>query len=206
MPPPIYTPSNDLNREAWLTKSVGLMRTRLFAEHGFKVPDKVRVSVGFPKGGRGLIGQCWQPGASADGTAEVFVHPEIEDPIRVLDIVSHELVHTINHAADQSGHGKPFRVIAEAIGLEGKMTATVASSGLVAVLKDYAGILGPYPHRSLIPGTGGPKKQGTRMLALICPRCEYKVRTTQKWVDVGMPACPCGEEMILEDAKEPEEE
>lgn len=40
-----------------------------------------------------------------------------------------------------------------------------------------------------------PKKQSTRMLKVICPGCGYTVRTTQKWIDIGLPTCPCGEEM-----------
>lgn len=195
---PIPTHNPRANREAWLTGAVDLMRGRLFADHGFQVPKQVRISVGFPHGKRGgRIGECWQPEASGDAVGEIFIHPILDDAVRILDVVAHELVHTINHKAGTSGHGKVFKDIAVAIGLEGKMTATVASSGLVKVLTDYRNVLGPYPHKALTPG-GGPKKQGTRLLKLLCVKCGYVARTTQKWVDTGLPVCPCGMDMIVE--------
>lgn len=197
MAPPTHKAK--INREQWLNDAVSLMRNRLFADHGFTVPAKVRISVGFPKGARGggsgAIGQCWTPESSGDSHGEIFIHPAIADPVRVLDITAHELVHSINHAAGQTGHGKVFADIAKVIGLEGKMTATVAGSGLLLVLNDYSKMLGPFPHQALTPG-GGPKKQGTRLLKVLCPRCGYAVRVTAKWVDVGLPTCPCGEDMV----------
>jgi hypothetical protein len=38
------------------------------------------------------------------------------------------------------------------------------------------------------------KKQSTRMLKLECDECGYVVRTTQKWINVGVPVCHCGAE------------
>jgi hypothetical protein len=189
-------------REEWLIESVSLMRNRLFRGHGFDVPEKIRISVGFPRGARGggsgAIGQCWSQVASADEHAEIFIHPLIEDPLRVLDIVAHELVHAVNFAAGQSGHGKVFKDIAVKVGLEGKMTETVAGERLLVDLRDFHRILGNYPHRSLATdAAAGPKKQGTRMLKLECAGCGYVVRTSQKWVDVGLPTCVCGEQLEL---------
>jgi hypothetical protein len=37
------------------------------------------------------------------------------------------------------------------------------------------------------------------MLRLECPACGYTCRTTAKWIEVGLPTCPCGEEMVLEE-------
>ncbi|MGV9815795.1 hypothetical protein ACWDTQ_28285 [Streptomyces cellulosae] len=51
------------------------------------------------------------------------------------------------------------------------------------------------------PKHSGPKKQGTRMVKVTCSTdCEcggYTVRTTQKWIAVGMPICPAGQVMEL---------
>lgn len=50
------------------------------------------------------------------------------------------------------------------------------------------------PEEPLAPT--GPKKQGTRMIKVACSEeCEcggYVVRTTAKWIEVGMPVCPFG--------------
>lgn len=184
-------------REAWLGHGVQLLRNKLFQPLGFKIPEELRISVGFPKGGRGLIGQCWSPAASGDGKAEIFVHPIIEDPVKVLDIVTHEVVHAINHRNGDSGHGKAFKDIAVTVGLEGKMTATTAGPELVKTLARFATLMGPYPHKALTPGEGA-KKQGTRLLKGLCPGCGYTIRLTAKWADLGLPTCVCGEEMSLE--------
>lgn len=193
------------NREAWLQNAVGLMRDRLFHSKGFEVPKEIRISVGFPKGSRGKgvhsIGQCWAAAASADKHFEVFIHPELVEPTRILDVVAHEIAHVV--AGHDAGHGKGFREVATKIGLSGKMTATIAGEDLILVLKDYSAFLGEYPHASLSSERGsGPKKQGTRLLKVLCPDCGYKVRVTQKWVDIGLPTCVCGADMVQEGEEE----
>lgn len=200
-PAPHHVPK--INREQWLTNAVGLMRDRLFTAHGFRIPEKVRISCGFPEGGgKKRIGECWKPASSADKVGEIFVHPKLADPVEVLAVVAHEVIHAVNHAAGQDGHGKVFRDIALKVGLEGRMTTTHAGPELVPVLKDYAAFLGPYPHGSLLQGMGPTKKQSTRLLKVLCPGCGYTIRVTQTWVDVGLPVCPCGADMIQEGEEE----
>lgn len=45
-----------------------------------------------------------------------------------------------------------------------------------------------------------PEPKG-RMLKIECNKCGYVVRTTQKWVDAGAPACSCGGDMVLQGGK-----
>ena len=62
--------------------------------------------------------------------------------------------------------------------------------------------LGPYPHAALTAGlSSGKPKQGTRMLKVECPEDGYTLRTTAKWLAVGVPTCPCGTEMVAEVAE-----
>lgn len=184
-------------REEWLVAAVEALRP-LFTEAGAEIPA-VRVSVGWP-GGRGkkatVIGQCWPTAASAAKAAEVFISPTQDDAVRVLDVLTHELVHAVDDC--QNGHRGPFAKLAKALGLTGKMTATVAGPELAEKLAGIAGSLGDYPHAKLISlagGVEGPKKQAARMLKLECPVDGYIVRTTAKWLEVGVPACPCGSTM-----------
>lgn len=47
---------------------------------------------------------------------------------------------------------------------------------------------------------GGAKKEkgpGSRLVKCSCPDCGYVVRTTAKWIAVGLPTCPCGEELAI---------
>lgn len=190
-------------REEWLVAGVEALRP-IFAQEGAEIP-LVQVSVGWP-GGRGrknsVIGQCWHPEAATDKAAHIFISPILDDPARVLDVLAHELVHAVD--VNASGHKGAFARLAKAIGLEGKMTATVAGAGLAECLKRIVEEdLGDYPHGALVnPGDGadGPKKQGTRMIKAECESGSgYKVRMTRQWIDeVGLPICPCHNEPMIE--------
>lgn len=183
-------------REEWLVSAVEALRP-MFAEQASDIPA-VKVSVGWP-GGRGrknkVIGQCWHPDSAADGAAHIFVSPVLSAPVEVLETLVHELVHAVDRNA--SGHKGAFTKLAKALGLTGKMTATVASDDLRLVLADMADRLGEYPHGALVglptDGADGPKKQGTRMLKIECVEGSgYTVRMTRKWLDeYGTPTCPC---------------
>lgn len=190
-------------REGWLVAAVEAL-VPVFREVGEEIPT-VQVSVGWP-GGRGrknsVIGQCWHPDAAKDGAAHVFISPVLDEPVRVLDVLAHELVHAVDR--NESGHRGNFARIAKAIGLEGKMTATVAGVALAGRLAAIAETLGAYPHGALVnlgDGADGPKKQGTRMLKVACPEGSgYIVRMTRKWIDeYGAPFCPCHGETMREE-------
>lgn len=193
-------------REAWLGDAVERLRAGLFADANGSLPvgissevPTVRVSVGFP-GGRGskhkAIGQYWKGLAVADGVPQVFISPVIDDAVRALDILCHELVHA---CVPEDGHGAKFKKIALAIGLTGKMTATVAGPALTMRLNALVGDLGAYPHSRIDVGSG-LKKQGTRLNKVACKDCGYTVRVTRKWLEVGAPICPCnGEAMAIQE-------
>ena len=178
-------------REVWLDAAVAALRP-MFDEAGAPVPDRVRVTVGFP-GGRGpktkTIGQCWSTGAVADGVATVFISPVLADPVIILSTLVHELV----HAADdcKSGHRARFAAIARAVGLTGKMTSTVATDALAARLTAMAESIGPMDHGAINPRVG-VKTQTTRMLKVEC-ECGCVLRMTRRWLDeAGTPTCGCG--------------
>jgi hypothetical protein len=144
-----------------------------------------------PKSKSRVIGQCWPVEASSDGTTEIFVSPCISTGADAAAVLVHELC----HASGAHGHGPAFKRIALAIGLEGKMTQTNAGEKLAARLNALIGKMGDYPHSTLDLAMSGIAKQGTRMLKVTCPGCGYTVRTTAKWIEAGLPTCPCGEEM-----------
>lgn len=187
-------------REEWLMVAVEKLRP-WFAEQEYTVPANVRVSCGWPsksalarKSRR--IGECWTFEASAAGQFEIFISPALDDSSRVLDVLIHELVHAT--VGLQAGHKAPFKRCATAMGLEGKMTATVAGEALKVRLNKLIEEVGKYPHGQLDKMTNGEKKQGTRLLKVVCPDCGYTCRITQKWLDRGVPTCPEGTEMQLE--------
>lgn len=184
-------------REAWLERLVAALRPA-FADLGYPLPERIRVSCGWPSRGgtarnRKAIGQAWSPKCSADGTHETFLSPVLGTAEDVGHVLVHELVH---HAVGvEAGHKGPFRKLAVAIGLEGKMTATVAGEALRQRLHGLAEELGPYPHAAL-SALDGRKKQSTRMLKVTCEDCGCIVRMTRTSIeDVGVPTCGCGGKM-----------
>lgn len=188
-------PAFHLTREAWLTAAVKAL-TPVLEATGAAVPP-VRVSVGFP-GGRGrknaVIGQCWAAEAASDGVAQVFISPTIVDGVQVLATLLHELIHAVD--GNRSGHRGAFAQIAREVGLQSPMTATTPGEALTARLTAILDGLGMFPHAALKAGhNGAHKPQGTRMLKVECPVCGYVVRTTSKWLDTGVPTCPCGTDM-----------
>lgn len=181
-----------MNREKWLETMTDHLRPD-FVAVGRPIPDRVRVSCGYTsKGMRSKrIGECWASVASADETPEVFIVPGIADSLRVGDILVHELI----HATGIMGHKGDFRRVAVALGLEGKMTATVAGERLRARLAEIVAEIGDYPH-AILSGNSA-KKQSTRMLKMECDYCGFIARTTAKWLgEVGPPACACSGETM----------
>lgn len=182
------------SRENWLLEAVDIFRP-WFEEHGAKIPEKVRVSVGYAKRQRkGTIGVCYNSTAAEDGVHQLFMSPELDNAERVLDVLMHELIHAWDDC--KSGHKGEFARVAKALGLTGKMTATVASDELKTRLQDVLGKLGDYPHARL--NANHIPKQSTRMLKAFCGECGYTIRLTKKWADMGLPTCPCGCDMEME--------
>ena len=182
-----------MTREEWLLAAIELFKPD-FAEHAI-IPEKLRVTCGWPsRGGRAekkkVLGEAWPPSCSEDGHTEVFIAPTLSNGLKVLDVLVHELVHAA--VGCDEGHKGQFRVVAKALGLEGKMTETVAGEDLLVRLREIETALGEYPHAKLTPTN--KKTQSTRMLKIIC-KCGWMARTSQKWIDLGLPTCACGEDM-----------
>lgn len=194
------------NREAWLNhvaQRMGPMFTALSAP----LPEKVRIAIGFTSTGwRGRsIGECWDNRCSDDGHFEIFIVPtlaEVPDmmPGQVAAILAHELVHAA--VGIPAGHGPKFRRVAKGLGLQGKMTATVAGPAFEAAIAPILADAGPLPHgrlkTSLIdeegpgkPKTTGPATQTNRHIKCKCATCGYTARTSRMWLNqAGPPHCP----------------
>jgi hypothetical protein len=173
-------------RQQWLEAAVEALRAR-FTDAGYAIPDKVRVSIGWPKRAAscGAIGECWATEASSDRHAELFISPQLTDAARIVDVLAHELDHAT--VGTKAGHGKAFKQCALAIGLVGPMRSTTAGPEFVAWAETLFKRIGPYPAGYL---TDQPK-QGTRMLKCECSACGYTVRITRKWLTLaGPPICP----------------
>jgi hypothetical protein len=178
---------NAKTREGWLEQAVAMLRP-VFDQAKLKLPEKIYVSVGLPKG-RNAVGECWHGQASEDGNAHIFIHPKDVDPVEVLSTLAHELVHVV--LGPGIGHKAPFVKAGALIGLnDGKPKSLGAGQALKAVFETMLPLLGEYPHAAL-DTTTLKKPQTTRLVKASCPACGYTIRTTAKWLDyAGAPFCP----------------
>lgn len=180
-------------REEWL-RQLGIGLEPLFKAAGYTL-SPYKISCGFPsKGIRGkAIGECFAPETSKLKVSEIFVHPKLDDELEVAATVCHEICH-VACGVDKK-HGPKFKEVAVKLGLVGKMTATRPGPEFEAAVQGILARLGDYPHGALT-GTGstGPK-QPTRLIKVLCSDCEYNIRVTKKWIEIGVPSCPnmdCG--------------
>ena len=181
------------DREAWLTEASNLILDDLIMSECPEFPrPEFRISIGYPKNSRGgkAIAVCFKKEASTDGVNEIFINPEIDDPVVVLESVSHELIHAVDNC--ESGHRNFFARVARKIGLAGKFTSTFAGEELKAVLESYSVLLGEFPH-SKMEMDKVHKKDSTRQLKVECGFCGLIFRTSKKWLErlTSESPCPC---------------
>lgn len=178
---PIYE-----TREQWLNSLMELLKPH-FSANGYELNGSIRLSCGFPRGRKVIVGQCWSITQSKDQTTEIFISPNIDEPIEAGSILTHELCHAA--VGVNQGHMTAFKHCALSVGLIGTMTATSASPDLIRIIADCFDLLGRYPHAAL--KDLDQKKQTTRLIKATCPDCGYNVRITRKWIDTaGCPICP----------------
>lgn len=185
-----------MNREQWLTEAAIKMEAALFAPINKQMPAKWRVACSWPssrangKNKSGTVGQCFDPSISSDAYTEMIVTMSEDDPVEVLAILAHEMVHAVEGIA--AGHGPKFRQTALAIGLTGKMTATDPGDDFKRDIKPILKALGDYPHGA-VDINKNRKKQTTRMIKLECVDCGFIARASRSAIEqAGLPTCGCG--------------
>jgi len=188
-------------REEWLQDVIAICRDEHFKEQGFTVPE-IHVSTGLfgvpKKSLKTVLGQCWYGHGSEDGLCHIFISPTINDTKRAIDVLIHELVHSV--AGPTAKHGPAFRRVAKLVGLEGKMAETVASDRLNETIAGWIDRVGLYPHPKLDPGLAGKKRPRKQAIKLVCPNecTELCVRIAEQYVtgDYKLPKCGyCDAEM-----------
>ena len=185
------------NREDWLSADVSELRP-FFEAVGKPLPANVRVTCGFPSNAKrsGAIGECWADTASADKTFEVLISPVLDDPVKVFEVLVHELCHA---TAGAMNHGVNFQKVGNLMHLAPSPTkagwkATGKAATFDSVYGEIIKSLDAYPHAALSMTT--KKTQGTRMLKAVCPSCGYTVRLTSKWAALGLPSCPVDADIL----------
>jgi hypothetical protein len=189
------------NREAWLTDCGTKLQPLVEEAVGKKLP-KWRISISFPsRGGLAIrkrtVGQCWSPLASADGVVEILISPVLHNVSDIIGTVAHEMI----HAAGIHGHKEEFKRAGLKLGLVGKPTHMGAGPEFIKKVGSLIEEIGyELPHSPII-ADGNPlfKPEKGRMLKAYCPKCDYTVRVTRKWLDeAGAPFCPTDMKRMVE--------
>jgi hypothetical protein len=180
-------------REGWLLAATNELRP-YFEKFGYRLPEKIRLSIGFTSTGKKatMPGECWHAELSDDQHYEIIIRIDKADPVEVLGVLVHELVHSLLPPTVK--HGKEFRAIAHRIGLEGQMRHTQPAPVLKEHLQALATSLGPLPHAPLnyTGSSDVPRKQRARHLRAECGAngCGYLVQISAKWAKAALPLCP----------------
>jgi len=122
------------------------------------------------------------------------------------ELLLHELAHAENNTCgvkDCSGrvHNKHFKSMAERLGLEVKPRDKSVGYGFTDLAQGGKDFLKKISFKRelfssyRVEGVG-KSSAGGRLLKCECPGCGYVIRTTQKWIDTGLPKCCCGKLMV----------
>jgi hypothetical protein len=154
-------------------------------------------------------GEYWDSTASADGTFEILIRPDLAEADGALALpVAAALARELVHAAVgiPAGKGPLYRKVALGIGLTGPMRDTSPGPAFIALAAPILDPVGPLPHARLdtdrtsaniqsegkdAPAATTPRKQASRHVKCACSICGYVARTARKWLDqIGPPHCP----------------
>lgn len=173
-------------------------------------PETIRVTVQ-SKGRKNAVGWFWaerwadKTQDAKDRLNEINMSAEHLVSHNMGELLLHELAHAENHTKgikDCSGraHNKHFKTMAEHLGLEVKPRDKSVGFGYTDLAEPAKTFLKKIDFKEKlftthrVTGLGKKGSVGSRLLKCEC-QCGYVVRVTQKWIDVGLPTCPCGEEM-----------
>lgn len=129
----------DQRRLTWLVRAARLMRP-WFHEAGVAPPTPVEIQIlACDPPYANANGCCWDE----DGGSVIRIHPELVEPLEVLAVLLHELVHA--SVGPEWMHNGPFRSSARRLGFIGLPRHYEASQRLAERLGHLAEGLGPYP-------------------------------------------------------------
>ncbi|NOG70471.1 hypothetical protein [Roseicella sp. DB1501] len=200
------SPNKHETREAWLKAAVDIGLRPWFEKNGHRLPHNIRYAQSFTSGGRKGKDryETLYPEASADGSFEIIISSQQDDPIEVLEGLTHSGCHVV---AGREHNGR-FGDTALSVGLVkvNGLRETAAGPVLRERLNDLAETLGPLPHAKVdfdrikvkkSASADRPPKQEGRMRKAVCEavmgdrQCGYTVRVARSHAkSPGPPHCP----------------
>lgn len=181
-------------REGWMLAALPSLMEIMDASDApaFQQP---LVSIGIPSNGgrarkRTVTGECWSEKATESGVCSIFISPALNDPVHVLGVLLHNLIHAA--VGTEAGHSMPFQQVAAGVGLrppegtpweeaERPNEEDEAGKALSTKLAAIVANLGEFPHSRLtVKRNPGSRKQATRLLKYECSKCGLIARISAK--------------------------
>ena len=149
----IQSPSIKLKyAEEWLDNAVQSLKP-IFTRNNYELPV-VRALLSFPIDGliankkrQPYLGQCLSKKWTEDGVVVILITPITRDPVSILCILLHELVHSIDDC--KSLHGNAFREICTSIGFKFYGEDDYPSEKLLKELQLISKKLGSFPNLNI---------------------------------------------------------
>lgn len=197
-----------INREQWLTQACNIILADIIEPHAITTHPAptadFKISIGFPRSNRSkTLAECYVLEASSShNTNEIFINPTIAEPLPVLEVLVHELIHYWDNC--ESGHKGFFARVARAVGLEGKLTATIAGHALREQLKESViAVLPDFPHDAMDLSNERIKRQKNRNLKCECSHCHFTFRASRTQLarlteESYCPACDTQNSLVIE--------
>lgn len=184
-------------REAWLQAAIEQLRPH-FQPHA-ALPAKLHALISFPFRSSKAQGQWFPAGMLADKLPLVLVTPDVKDPVKVLDILVHELIHV---ATPGARHGKEFKELATKVGHTGRMPSSHGTPELLKKLGQLLSALGPYPHAVFHADNQTKPKGEKTSVKYVSPEVEgYSCWVSKKQAaEIGAPICPVSKRRMIEEA------
>tara|TARA_R110000764_G_scaffold102665_1_gene188239 strand:- start:178 stop:810 length:633 start_codon:yes stop_codon:yes gene_type:complete len=185
--------TNKINtREQWLNIAAQLMIDEIVSPVIRIETPLIRYSLTAPKTAQKkgvILGECWNREASTDNHNEIFITANMDNSLRILDVLLHEIIHAYDN--NLSGHKKGFIDMCKLVGLKGgdngrskeSFTCTEPTPQLSYQLKDIILDIGEIPHAKMNSDLSGKTKQKNRQLLVACTNCDFKFRASQKMID-----------------------
>ena len=119
------------------------------------------------------------PGGIIGVNGGLFLHADNEG--QFSSVLAHELAHAVDDC--KSGHGKGFRKICLAVGLDGESQMRYAKAGDMLAEKIRAIIekIGEYPHDKM--NISDRNKQTTRNIKVECSECGFGWRASRSMIE-----------------------
>jgi hypothetical protein len=185
------TPIRDENREAWLREAAEWICPSLPSKPSF------RVSVGQMTGKNSKLGYCYSGTCAEDDIPQLFISSRLTDEPKVLEVLTHELIHAV--VGTKCGHRGAFREVVDACpylepGGGRRYTATVPTEATNTLASEIVTAIGPYPHAAL---RLDKNRKPNAWLQVRCAGCGFTAKTTRKHLGSGSQlVCSCNGEPL----------